>query len=97
MGTENESNSTVEKSKFFNKMDEAFSILCINISIEILFHVDSITTPNEERLNIYFLFGNTNELRGHQFENELTSLSPTHFDTIQDFFTKFKSMVLQLK
>ena len=27
----------------------------------------------------------------------VTSLSPAHFDTIQDFFTKFKSLSLHLK
>ena len=36
-------------------------------------------------------------MRGHQLENELITLSPTHFEMIQDFFTKFKSLVLQLK
>jgi hypothetical protein len=30
-------------------------------------------------------------------ENELISLSLSNFDTIQDFFTKFKSLFLQLK
>ena len=36
-------------------------------------------------------------MRGHLLKNELISLSPTHFETIQDFFTKLKSLVLQLK
>ena len=43
------------------------------------------------------MFGNTDEMRGHQLENQLISLSPTHFEMIKDFFTKFKSLVLQLK
>ena len=47
MGTEVESNSAVEKSKYFNIIDEAFGLLCLRISREILFHVDSLTTPNE--------------------------------------------------
>ena len=46
MGAKNESNSTVEKSKFFNKMDEVFGMLCLRILRDLLFHVDSITTPN---------------------------------------------------
>ena len=62
-----------------------------------MFHVDILTTLNEVWLNIESLFGNTNELRGHQHEKEFITLNPTHFEMIQDVFTKFKSMVLQLK
>ena len=78
-------------------MDVAFGMLCLIISRDILFHVDSFTTPNEFWLKIKSFFGKTGELRGHQLENELITLNPTHFETIQYFFTKFKSMVLQLK
>ena len=78
-------------------MDEAFGMIYLSVLKDILFHVDNITTPNEFCLMLESLFGNTNEMRGHQLENELISLSPTHFENIQDFFTKFKSLVLQLK
>ena len=96
MGTEVEPNFVVEKSKYFNRMDEAFGLLCLSISRELLFHIYSLTTPNEVWEKLEALFGKTDELRGHQLENELISLSPTHYDTIQDFFTNFKSLVLQL-
>ena len=46
MGTEVEPNSVVEKSKFFNKIDEAFRIVCLRILRDLLSHVDSLTTPN---------------------------------------------------
>ena len=46
MGTKVEPNSAVEKSKYFNRVDEAFGLLCLSISRELLFHVDSLTTPN---------------------------------------------------
>ena len=97
MGTKVEPNSAIEKSKFFNRLDEAFGILCLRISRDLIFHVDNISTPNEVWMNLESLFGNTDEMRGHHLENELISLSPSHFETIQDFFTKFKSLVLQLK
>ena len=97
MGTEVEPNSAIEKSKFFNRLDEAFGMLCLSISKDLLFHVDNLTTPNEVWLKLEALFGKTDEMRGHQLENELISLSPAHFETIQYFFTKFKSLVLQLK
>ena len=47
MGTEVEPNSTVEKAKYFNKLDEAYGFLCLRISRDILFHLDSLTSPKE--------------------------------------------------
>ena len=47
MGTEVEPNSAVEKAKYFNRLDEKFGLLCLSISRELLFHIDSLTTPNE--------------------------------------------------
>ena len=47
MGTEVEPNSIVEKAKYINRLDEAFGLLCLSISREILFHIDSLITPNE--------------------------------------------------
>ena len=78
-------------------IDEAFGMLCLNISRDLLFHFENIHTPNEFFLKIESLFWNTNEMRGHQLENELISLSEAHYETIQDFFTKFKALVLRLK
>ena len=97
MGNEVEPNSAMQKSKFFNRLDEVFGILCLSILRDLLFHVYILTTPNEVWLNIETFFGNTDEMRGHQLKNELISLSPTHFEIIQYFFTKFKSPVLQIK
>ena len=97
MGTENQPNSIVEKSKFFNRMDEAFGMLCLNISRDLLFNVKSITTQNEVCFELDSLFWKNDELRVHQLEDKLITLNPTHFETIQDYFTKFKSLVLQPK
>ena len=87
----------VEKPKYFNRLDEAYGLLCLSISREILFHIDSLTTPNEVWVKLESLFGKTNELRGHQLENKLIILSPAQFDAFQDFFTKFNSLLLRLK
>ena len=43
------------------------------------------------------MFRKDDEMRGHRLKNELISPCPSHFETIQDFFTKFISLVLQLK
>ena len=86
MGTEVEPNSAVEKANFFNKLDEAYGLLCLSISRELLFHLDRLTSPKEVWEKLESLFDRT-ELLGHQLENELISLSPVHYDTIQDIFT----------
>ena len=43
------------------------------------------------------LFEKQDDLRGHQLEKELISLRPSEFETIEEFITKFKSLVLLLK
>ena len=42
------------------------------------------------------IFGKTDEMRGHQIENELISLIPNSFESLQLYFSKFKALVLQL-
>jgi hypothetical protein len=36
-------------------------------------------------------------MRGHMMEVELLTLDPKSFENIQDFFTKFKDLLSQLK
>jgi hypothetical protein len=47
MAMETKPISTIEKSKYLNRMDEAYEALCMHISLELLFHVSSCKTPNE--------------------------------------------------
>ena len=47
MGTKVEPNSAVEKAKYFNKLDQEYGLLCLSLSREILFHLDSLTSPKE--------------------------------------------------
>ena len=71
MGTETEPNSVVDKLKYFNRLDEAFGMLCLGIWIDLIFHVDSIRTPNEFWLKHTSLFGKTGDMSVHQLKNEL--------------------------
>lgn len=96
-GIEHEPNSVVKKARWFNKLDELYGLLCLSISKDLLFHLKGLSIPNDVWLKLESLFGKIDELRGHQLEDELVSLSPKNFNTIQDFFTKFKLSVLQLK
>ena len=97
MGREVEPQQYVEKSNFLNWLDEAFSFMCIHISRDILFHLEGLKTPKEVWDKLEYLFGKHDDLRGHILENELIALQPNNFDTIQQFFSKYKALVLQCK
>ena len=71
--------------------------MCLSISRDLLFHLDGLTSPNEVWEKLTDIFGKTDEMRGHQIENELISLSPNSFESLQLYFSKFKALVLQLK
>ena len=97
MALENEPNSVVEKAKWHNRLDEAYGFICLTISPNIIFNIDGFSTPNQLSTKLESLFVFQDELRQHQLENELFSLSPSSFKSIEGFFTKFKSLVLFLK
>ena len=47
MATEAEPNASAKKIKWHNKRDEAYGLLCLSISRDLLFHLNSLTSPNE--------------------------------------------------
>ena len=51
-------------------MDEAYGLLCLSISLDILFHIDGLTTPNQACTKLESLFGVQDEISAHQLENE---------------------------
>ena len=66
METEVDTNATVEKIKRNNSRDEAYGVLCLSISRDLLFHINGLKSPNEVWDNIVEIFGNIDEMRGHQ-------------------------------
>ena len=56
-----------------------------------------LNSPDQVWEKLSEIFGKTDEMRGHQIENELISLSPSNFESLQLYFFKFKALVLQLK
>ena len=97
MGREFEPQQPLENSKHLNNIDEKFFFMCIHISRELLFHLDGMKTPKEVWENIESFFGKQDELRGHILKNQLIALQPSNFETIQQFFSKLKSLVMQCK
>ena len=78
-------------------MDEALRTICNVISPDLLFHIYSYKTPNEAWTNLEGIVDKQYEMMGHMLEVELLTLDPKIFDNIQDFFTKFKDLLSQLK
>ena len=83
METEVEPNAAAEKIKWRNKRDKAYGLLFLSISRDLPFHIDRLTSPNEVWENIEELFGKTDEMRGHQIENDMISLSLSSFESLQ--------------
>ena len=71
--------------------------MCLSISKDLLFHLTRLKTPKKIWDQISTLFDKQDDLRIYQLENELISLDPGNFETMNEFFTNFKHPVLQLK
>ena len=82
MATEVEPNTTKENIKWNNRRDEAYGLLCLSISRDLLFHLAGITSPNEVWEKLQYLFGKIDNMRGYQLENELITLSLSNFETL---------------
>jgi hypothetical protein len=97
MTIEVEPTSTIDKNRYLNCMNEAYILIFVSMSPEILFQIEACTTPYEIWTKLEDLFGKQNEMRGHMLKVEMNSLDPRNFDNIQDFFMEFKSLLLHLK
>ena len=85
MGLEPKPNVATQKGKWFNRLDEAYGLICIFVSQDLLFHLENDSTPNEVWLKIESFFGKQDEMRGHLLDNELISLSPRSFKIMEEF------------
>ena len=57
MATEVEPNAAAEKIKWHNRRDEAYGLLCLSISRDLIFHLDGLTSPNEVWEKLADIFG----------------------------------------
>ena len=57
MEIEVDPNATADKIKWHNRRDEAYGLLCLSISRDLLFHLDGLTSPDEVWEKIQTLFG----------------------------------------
>jgi hypothetical protein len=77
-------------------MDESYGILCLNISPDLLIHVDACKTPNDVWKKLKDLLGKQDNLRGHQMENDIHALNPSDFETLQDYYN-FKTFLSHVR
>ena len=82
MDIEVDPNAATEKMKWHNTRDEAYGILFLSISRDLIFHIDSLTSLNEVWENLEEIFGKIDEMRGHQIENDPISLSSSIFESL---------------
>ena len=88
MDTEEEPSFVTDKAIFLNKKDEAFRFLCLSVSMDLLFHISGLKTPKEIWDKLETLYGKQDDLRVYQLENELMSLQPSNFETLEDISTQ---------
>ena len=71
--------------------------MCTHIFCDLLFHLEGTRILKEAWKNIESLFGKQDEIQGNILQNDLIALEPSSFKYIQQFFIKYKSLVLQRK
>ena len=94
IGKETEPIEDDKKIKWENRCDEAHGLIGMSISIDLRFHISRIDEPDQAWEKLESVFGKYNEIRGHQFENELISLNPNDFSCIQYYLSKYKTLKL---
>ena len=86
-----------DKEKYWNRLDEAHGYLFSSVSQDLWFHIQGLKNPKEIWDKISSLFDKQDEMRVHQLENDLITLNPSKFESLNEFFTKFKNLIYQLK
>ena len=97
LGQETKPKGVDKAAKWENRKDQPCGLIGMSISPDLRFHIPELDTPNEAMKQLTKAFGIKNEIRSHQLQNELLTLDPNNFSSIEDFFSKFKTLRLLLK
>jgi hypothetical protein len=92
LGKETTPTDADKKFKWDNRNDEAHGLIRMSISPNLRFHLQSIDKPKEAWENIESMFGKQNIIRAQQLENQVLTLSPIDFSSIEDYLSKFKTL-----
>ena len=88
--TKEELESDKDKAKHMNRLDESIGLMSSSVSRDLWFHIQDLETPKEFWDNLASLFDKHDDMRIHQLENDLITLNPSNFESLNGFFTKFK-------
>ena len=69
----------------------------MSISPYLRFHLDGVDSPVKTWEKLNKIFGIKNEIRAFQLENELLTLDPSNFPSIEDYLSRFKTLKLLLE
>ena len=92
IGLETKPSNDDKVAKWENKQDQARGLIGMSISQDFQFHILDIDTPHEALDKLNTVFGIQNQIKAHQLENELLTLDPNNFSSIEDFLSKFKTL-----
>ena len=92
LGTETALDDDEKKYKWENKNDQARGLGGMSISPDLRFHLDGEDSPVKAWEKLNSVFGIKNDIRAFQLENELLTLDPSNFPSIEDYLSKFKTL-----
>jgi hypothetical protein len=64
------------------------------ISLDLRFHLQQIDKPDEAWENIESVFGKHNIIPAQQLENQVLALGPSDLSFIEDYLSKFKTLII---
>ena len=79
------------------KNDQSLGLIGMSIFPDLRFHLDGEYSPVKAQEKLNNVFGIKNEIRAFQLENELLTLNPSNFPSIEDYLSKFKTLKLLLE
>ena len=84
LGTKTAPDDEEKIAKWDNKNDQDCGLIGMSISPDLRFHLDGLDSPVKAWEKLNSVFGIKNEIRAFQLENELLTLNPSNFPSIED-------------
>ena len=82
--------------KWDKNNDQALSLIGMSISPYLIFHLDGWDSPVEAWKKVEYCLWHQTEIRSFQLGNELLTLNPNKFPSIEDYLSKFNTLRLLL-
>ena len=97
LGIEATPNEDEKQDKWENKNDQDCGLMGMSIFPDLRFHLEGEDSPIKAWEKLNSVFGIKNEIQTFQLENELLTLDPSNFPSIEDYLSKFKTLKLLLE